>query len=279
MLFMSNNRNRNQWYNEGQFFSHCYIRADNSLEGFTRIHRTLEQRTKREVEGTINLTDLRQGSEILDLPCGYGRHSVEFAKRGFNVTGMDFSKEFLKLANERATNENAGVNFIHGDMRNIGEEYSNGFDVVANLSYSFGFFESEEDNLRTMKQFYNVLKSGGKLVLHTDICPEMIGKGYKMRETRTLPPISIKGVDYESAKLEIKEWYDSRNKRMHGIWTIVEENNERIHLPEYSVRIYSRKEFEKLCREAGFEDIKFIGDWKESFDSERHQEMTVVAGR
>ena len=129
-----------KWFEGNEFFTHNYIRGDNSKEGFTKIHRTVEERTKREVNGSIKVGRIKKGSKILDLPCGYGRHSVELAKRGFDIVGMDKSSSFLSIAKSKARGQNLKVNFIQGDMRQLPVQLFRKFDAVVNLSYSFGFF-------------------------------------------------------------------------------------------------------------------------------------------
>jgi cyclopropane fatty-acyl-phospholipid synthase-like methyltransferase len=49
-----------------------------------------DERTIREVEGIVKLLGLPQGSRILDLACGHGRHAISLAERGYRVTGQDF---------------------------------------------------------------------------------------------------------------------------------------------------------------------------------------------
>src|SRR5690625_5483861 len=69
--------------------------------------------------------------EILDLGCGRGRHSIALARRGYQVTGIDLSKEVVGKAEEIA--EEAGlrnVTFLTGDMR---EPLDQRFDAVLNL--------------------------------------------------------------------------------------------------------------------------------------------------
>jgi ubiquinone/menaquinone biosynthesis C-methylase UbiE len=274
---MSNNITERIWYNENEFFSPHYIRGDNTLEGFTKCPRTLEQRTKREVKGSIDLSGKKPGAKVLDVPCGYGRHSIEFAKRGFKVTGADVNSQFLTLAKIRSQGQEYKINFVKTDMRNINDKIPDKFDLVVNLSYSFGFFDKEEDNIEAMSQFFKSLKKEGNFILHTDISPEMINKGYRMQESRSIKPITIGDKYYPEANLEITERYDSFKKRIYGKWTIVEKNEERISLPEYSVRIYSQQEFENLCKSVGFRKVKFVGDWNEDFNPDKHQELIVLA--
>ena len=60
------------------------------------------------------------GASLLDIPCGSGRHSVELARRGYRMTGLDLSADFLKAARARAAEAQAQVDLRHGDMRNPG---------------------------------------------------------------------------------------------------------------------------------------------------------------
>ncbi len=51
--------------------------------------------TKQEVDFLLSELNLKQGQYLLDIPCGFGRHSIEFAKRGYQVTGIDISQTFI----------------------------------------------------------------------------------------------------------------------------------------------------------------------------------------
>jgi 2-polyprenyl-3-methyl-5-hydroxy-6-metoxy-1,4-benzoquinol methylase len=44
--------------------------------------------------------------KILDIGCGTGRHSIELAKRGYRITGIDLSESQLKMAKEKAFSDN-----------------------------------------------------------------------------------------------------------------------------------------------------------------------------
>jgi SAM-dependent methyltransferase len=60
------------------------------------------ERTERELEGLIQLLGMPEGSSILDLCCGHGRHAIPLAQRGYQVTGQDLSKVFLERAKKEA---------------------------------------------------------------------------------------------------------------------------------------------------------------------------------
>src|SRR5258708_6232554 len=72
---------------------------------------------KKEVAGLVRLTKLRKGSRILDAACGVGRHSLELARRGCSVTGVDFSHEYVAVAERLARKQKVPAQFEQGELR------------------------------------------------------------------------------------------------------------------------------------------------------------------
>lgn len=99
--------------------------------------------------------NLKENMSILDLACGRGRHSKYLSRQGFDVTGVDLSPESIAYAKQY---ENPSLHFEVHDMC---EPYKEKFDAVFNLFTSFGYFEKEEDNLRTIKAIKADLKPTG----------------------------------------------------------------------------------------------------------------------
>jgi len=73
------------------------------------------QHTKAEVDFFLSLFALPRGCRILDMGCGVGRHSIELARRGFKVTGVDLSSGMLEQGRKAAAQENVEVDFIQAD--------------------------------------------------------------------------------------------------------------------------------------------------------------------
>lgn len=117
--------------------------------------------TKRQVDFIINKLNLQGGEKILDLACGFGRHSLEFAKRGFDVTGVDITPDYIAYAAKQAEKENLKARFICSDIRDI--SFENEFDVVLNMADgAVGYLENDEENLKIFAVISKALKSGGK---------------------------------------------------------------------------------------------------------------------
>ncbi len=89
------------------------------------------------------------GSKILDLACGYGRHTIPLAKMGYDMTGLDYTEKFIQMAEEKAKEENLQIEFLVGDMRKI--PFENHFAGVISYFTSFGFF-SDEENFEVLKR-------------------------------------------------------------------------------------------------------------------------------
>lgn len=107
---------------------------------------------------------IEAGSSILDVGCGDGRHSIELARRGFLVTGLDTSPDMIDVARANASKQKYPVKFISGSITSI--RLKENFDVVLSL-FSYGFSEIRDDALRNTKKMSSLLKPNGKFFLVT----------------------------------------------------------------------------------------------------------------
>lgn len=104
--------------------------------------------------------DLKPQADILDLACGKGRHARFIAQQGYHVVGIDLSEANIAEAQQWA---NEQLQFYVQDMREVFR--TNSFDLVCNLFTSFGYFEQNEDNLRTLQAVYAALRPDAYLVI------------------------------------------------------------------------------------------------------------------
>ena len=89
----------------------------------------------RKINTAIALAKLQKGSHILDVGCASGHYTLEFAKLGFRMTGLDLSQECVKLAAERAKEMGIdNVEFMVGDAENLSVFQDNTFDGLISLS-------------------------------------------------------------------------------------------------------------------------------------------------
>ncbi len=105
----------------------------------------------------LESTNLEFGSKVLDLCCGNGRHSLLLAERGFDVVGIDYSKNLLEIAKKSL--ETYNTKFFRQDMRH--SYPSAPYDCICNMFTSFGYFDIENDNRTVIYRISEALKTGG----------------------------------------------------------------------------------------------------------------------
>lgn len=104
----------------------------------------------------LNLPD---DAKILDLACGKGRHSIYLNELGYDVTGADISENSINAAQK---SEKSNLHFMRHDMR---EPFPQKFDAVFNLFTSFGYFDDDADNLKTLISIRESLTETGFAVI------------------------------------------------------------------------------------------------------------------
>lgn len=141
-----------QWYE--QLF-------ENYAEGYDNEHFT--QGTLGECDFIEKEINSDKSIRILDIGCGTGRHSIELARRGYKVTGIDLSECALNKAREKAEKAGVSVHFLQGDARNL--KFSNEFDLAIMLCEGgFCLMETDEMNYAILQSGVSALRSGGKFI-------------------------------------------------------------------------------------------------------------------
>ena len=161
-------------------------------------HRLYAHRNENEAAGFIDalIAGLRprDGSRVLDLGCGAGRHARQLASRGYDTTGIDLSARSI---DEAKRTERVRLRFRRHDMRQpFG---SRTFDYVFNLFTSFGYFETDGDHEAVVRNIAASLKEGGRLVL------DYLNLPYAEQHLTPHEVRTIDGVAYR-----ITRWVDRR---------------------------------------------------------------------
>ena len=225
-------------------------------------HRNDED-AKRLVQLILDNVSLRPGADVLDLACGAGRHSLLFAQNGFKVTAVDLSKSLLSVAKRSARESGAVINFIRSDLRDF--SITSKFDLVVNLFTSFGYFQSDEENLKMFKVAADHLNGRGYFVL------DYLNKKFV---ENNLVPHSVEEIDggeiIQERKIEDKRVIKTIKIRKNGSDSEYYE----------SVRMYDIAELEEFFSETGFNILNIFGDSDgNSFDLENSPRIIFIAGR
>lgn len=185
------------------------------------------------------------GSRILDLCCGPGRYSIALSKRDFNVTGLDINEYFLDVAKTFSQKENANVDFIKGDMREI--PYENEFDAVISAFTSFGFFEDDE-NQKVLDQIAKCLKPDGIFFL------EIGNRDWIVRHFESK---SFTILDEKTVRTDYRE-FDQVSGRLNCIQQIFGETHQ---IFGHSWRAYTLKELLDMIKKSGLHNVTVHGGW------------------
>jgi SAM-dependent methyltransferase len=129
------------------------------------------EHTAREADALVRALDVSPRAELLDVPCGSGRLSLELASRGHHMTGVDWSHEFLAYA--RSADAARDVTWERRDMRDL--PWPARFDGAFCLGNSFGYLD-DDGNEAFLSAVAAALKPGARFVLETPMVLEnMLG--------------------------------------------------------------------------------------------------------
>ena len=201
---------------------------------------------RKQAEGLVRLVGLELDADVIDCPCGYGRHSTEFARLGLHVVGVDRSEVLLAEARRRA-GEGEWPRFVQADYRELPFE-DGSFDCVANLFSSLGFW-GEEGDRRAIAEFRRVLRPGGSLVvetMHRDLLMTIFGPKSWERLPDGALMIEERAFDHERGVIRVRH-------------EVVEPDGARVAAP-YELRVYTATELIAFARDVGFEHVSCHGD-------------------
>ncbi|MFC1680023.1 class I SAM-dependent methyltransferase [Elusimicrobiota bacterium] len=191
---------------------------------------------------------LRRGDSLLDLCCGPGRHSVLLARKGTQVTGLDYSAAYLLEARLKARKLGVPVRFIRGDMRAL--RFESEFDGVINLFTSFGYFRRQSDNLRVLKGVARALKPGGRFLI------DVLNGDYLVRVFRPRDWMVMgKGYLLEQRQLSADK------RRIATKWIRIFPDGRKME-KSHSLHLYDRKSLSGLLLKAGLRPERFWGGYK-----------------
>ncbi|PID59278.1 MAG: hypothetical protein CR986_06625 [Ignavibacteriae bacterium] len=222
-----------------------------------------KHRNNADTERIINLilsnTKISKGAKILDAACGAGRHSIKFAKEGFDVTGFDLSQTLLNIAERNAKLNSTNIKFLNSDLRSFNTESK--FDLIVNLFTSFGYFETDEENFAFIKTAYKLLQDSGYYIL------DYLNKNYVEHNL-------IKFTEKKVNGNKIEEHRSINNGRVEK--KIIIKKNNVIKEFQESVKLYSYKELISEISKIGFKLGMVFGDYFGDYFEEKKSERCII---
>lgn len=230
---------------------------------YFKFYSDSKEGTNKEVDFLEKTLDLNPNTKILDLCCGYGRHAIELAKRGYDVTGQDINSFFLKIAKENAKNKKSKIKFIKSDMRYI--PFNDTFNIIINMFTSFGYLEDDEENEKVLNQVYKALKPSGKFFIDT-INRDWLIRNYRETDWEKV----INGIELSKRKFDYLTGYNYDEK------TYITKNGQRKKY-EMRVRSYTLSEFISMLKKNKLKFVRVYGGYDGSEFTYNSRKMIVIA--
>ncbi len=195
----------------------------------------------------VDICRLKKNASVLDAGCGPGRICVELALLGMNVTGIDNIQPYLDMAEESARDEGVKLNLIKTDLRTFCQEEK--FDAVFNLYTSFGYCDSQEEDLQIIKNICRSLKKGGYFILECTSRETAIryfteGEWFERDHKTVLTHFEVEGA-WEGLKSQ---------------WILLDQNGKKIE-HTFTQRLYSAPELRELIKNCGFSKAQIYGGY------------------
>ncbi len=124
----------------------------------------------KQIDFILHNFPINQQSPILDAACGHGKHSIELASRGYNVTGIDISDALISHLN---TIENHGACFYKSRISEIKESGKYGLIMVLGNSLSLMPIDECKEGLQ---KIHKATKTGGYVFFQIDNKQEFIAR-------------------------------------------------------------------------------------------------------
>ena len=210
------------------------------------------EQTKSQVDFLWDILGLEGKEKILDLACGFGRHSLELASRGCKVVGVDITKAYIEEAKKQAKEKGCEAEFICSDLREL--TYTDEFDVVLNLADgAIGYLEDDDENLKVFDVISSALKPGGKHVM--DVCNGGYAASHFPRRHWVFGNQSLSLADFEWDARQKRMFYGGLELKYGEVLTRPEE----IHCNP--TRLYNLGELSKIFQKRGLRILNAYGNF------------------
>lgn len=248
-------RQKKPWFEE--LFDEDYLRT---LPFLT------PQATQFEANFVMESLGVDAGAQILDVGCGYGRHAMELAARGYHLVGLDSSLPLLLRGADEAQRRGLTINFVHGDMRDM--TYESQFDGAYCLFSSFGYFD-DETNKRTAQNIAKALKPGARFVV------EVLNRDYLVADL----PSRVWWEGDGCVVLEEVEFNYFSSRIVSNRSVVFDDGRQLEH--EISLRSFSLHELGKFLHAVGFRVLEISGSMstRGRFFGAHSRDIVVVAER
>lgn len=212
------------------------------------------------------LLGMKPGEAVLDLACGFGRHSLALSRLGYRVTGVDLNPGFIAEASAEASATGADARFLCADMREFVE--AGAFHHIIIMYNSFGYFRDRADDAKVIANCHRSLRPGGRLLVQT-ATRELIRAFRPSGHSRYWHEQEDGTIRLEESSVDPQwTWNTTR-------WILLRGDERREYL--YGLRLYGTDELTGLLSSSGFSSIVPYGDLTGKPCEQGREFLTLVA--
>ena len=210
------------------------------------------------IDHLLRQLELPPAARILDLACGKGRYSRHLASKGYEVVGVDLSSK--NIAEARRLGGKRLRFYVHDMRRPLPEK---NFDYIFNFFTSFGYFDTEEEDLQTLQHVRRGLRAEGTFVI------DFFNANYVRQQLAGRERKTIKGVNFDLHK---------RIEEGKVVKTIHFVDGAKSYYFDERVRLLALADFERLFAAAGLQLIRTYGDYQlNAYDADNSPRLILLA--
>ena len=203
--------------------------------------RPTEDQTRQEADFVQEALRVEPPARLLDVPCGGGRHSLALARRGFAMTAVDLSSEFLAAARSQPQEGVTPIAWEEREMRDL--PWASAFDGAFCLGNSFGYLD-DEGNAAFLRAVAAALKPGARFVLDTGYVTDALLPNLQERSWYDLGDLIMLA----------QRRYDPITGRLHVEYQWIRDGH--VVKRSMSARLSSYRELHSALEQAGFTDVQ-----------------------
>ncbi len=220
------------------------------------------EQTEAEIKFIKEVVSLPTEANILDVPCGFGRHSIALAKENYKLTSLDIAEGYINSLNEIKNKEGLPITTIQADI--LEHDLKGSFDLAICFGNSFSYF-SYYPLLLFAKKVSNVLKAGGTFIINTGALAESL-----------LPSIvQNTWVQLEDIIILFERKYHTDASVLQSDYQIIKEG--KIEKGTAFHYVFTLAEIKRLLTEAGFHEIVVYSDLNKSDYKIGDRQVYIIA--
>jgi SAM-dependent methyltransferase len=205
------------------------------------LNASTPEQTQHEADFILESLDVPAPARVLDVPCGGCRHSIVLAGRGYDMTAVDISTDFLAAARSQSAALPGKIDLQERDMRDL--PWPETFDGAFCFGNSFGYLD-DDGNAAFLKSVAAALKPGARFVLETNYLTEGL---LPVLQERSWYPIG-------DMHMLARRRYDPLDGRLYVDYVFIRGGETQTR--SMSARLYTYREMVHLLEDAGFTGVQ-----------------------